>query len=465
MRPAYLVVVVVLVCSQLFIYLIIYLNDRESSGLEDLGPSQVGQNSQPERTRSIAIVQDSPSKHHRCPLLNVPGPTLADRNGLFSFVTSHYFDKKSKSLYVLSLGRGYFNPEWGKNNYAVNLTFSYELLAHPASIYPRAIWNDIETKCIPVRVGKKDISISSKVNMAKCSFSKAAVGEYIVLIGKDEEMCLRLKINKGPQGVVQQATKRVGRKSVGSEPTMSWCLAGVANFNFKVIELIKTQMMQLELDHLYIGLNTEERQVRESYANHLADFRNRITISLPSPGQEIVRFSQGKLQFLNECLFHAKYHDDTFVGVWDSDEMLHAIVHPEYSLAWYLMKQLGQKLNSTCYIKLKAETFMANPQNLDPSFAESLGEAFNYHSISARCGNYTKSIAIVPLTDYLGLHAPESCVLYPLHGTFSSAHSSFVASISSLTMIHFVQLWVRNRNTNKCLLVKDESIRAYFVPA
>jgi len=398
-----------------------------------------------------------------CPILHAPQKTQRNARGKFSYITSYYFDRPSSSLYVLALGDKFFNPTEGKNNAAKNVSFNLEDLASPLELFGICRIGKSVSKCTAVATATKDVSMGGKMIMMKCTFHQAISKqtEYAHLssvhpsISGNRKLCIRLELN-GPQGQLAKLSTRPTRpESPVVGPTLSLCIGGIRNFSSLAVDVLTAEMKSLGPAHVYLGLNTEDLQVIGQYQASLGGVISTRKLTLtPAPlKQKDVEFTQGKLPFYNECLFHAKSHQDTFLGIWDMDEMVLVAEDDAWvsNVAVKLLETKPDIVQSTCFIKLGAETFF------DDSTVHSSVQGFNRRALRY-CGNYTKAISVVARVDFVGNHLPESCDLYPKGRRFSSQSAKFVYSATQLRLFHLVQLWDPERFTSICPRERDDSL-------
>lgn len=362
------------------------------------------------------------SIYSHCELLRVPGLTPILPDGSFSYITSYYYDEARHTLWMAGLGNKFFSPKLGQNNFAKNLTFPVDLLKHPLHTFGNLRSGDHFVHCTKVQDASTDVSMQGKLHVSKCVFKIDPPQDWPLVLtvrselSKETNSCLRL-IRGQPVGTLSSTTRRP-RAMQKNQASTSLCIAGVTNFSKDAAKFVEVQAKLLRLDHVYLGLNSEDTDLLDKYRKSVDLPSSKLTVSMAPVPQSTILFSQGKMPFVNECLMQARYHSDAFLGVWDIDEMLTINSSLGLSLGATITMARKDVLSTTCFVRVGSHTFLRQEQpgrgvEFSPSGPTSLAEKFNRRSIDV-CANYTKSIAVVDRVDYIGIHLPESCDLYPV---------------------------------------------------
>ena len=450
-----------------------------------------------------------------CTTLRAPGRTAVNKDGFFSFITSYYFDRESGNLFVVALEKEYFKYTSTTRNYAINVSFPYESLVHPVRLASLAwiIGLSELVICVEVNTALKDVSIHDKIVMMKCTFDDSllnaheidiqSVGEIFLVddvrwqqdsgtASKNHQpnLCFSLDATR-PHGRVaefitrhESITKDDLEKS-NKMPTIVMCIGGIDKFSWIIVRAIELQIIGFGIEHVYLGLNSEDHQLQQKYMKSFnTEILDRLSISFSPASSFDVVFSQGKVPFFNECLFWAKFYQDDLLAAWDGDEIL--LTPPpiqQMNLAQKLIEDIPDLLESGCYIELTAQTFLRtsskpydeNGVQLDlitGNISNTNYEATDNNKISAvhevdrdlgnlhkefpfraiySCGNYSKSISVVKTVEFISMHLPEACELYPSEGQrFSARSASFVKRTSRVFLAHFVQAWIPDRYADRC---------------
>jgi hypothetical protein len=280
--------------------------------------------------------------------------------------------------------------------------------------------------------------------MMRCKLPHFPKSDDVVLASKgsfdDATTCLRLQNAFKPQGRLSTFTSRKDSNRKG----LALCIAGITQYSRIGVEAILREFTELRLSHLYVGLNTEDSALREQYLYAFKGFASRVSVSLAPVGPKLVAFTQGKLPFYNECLFHGKYHGDRLLGVWDMDELL--------------LNRQGVDLNAidcsrTCYAELSSTVLFRSRETKEHVQLRD----FNRRATST-CGNYSKAINCLENVDFVGVHTPESCRFYPRGERFSAKTATFVHRFGALPLVHLVNMWNSSRYARLCDTVQDSSL-------
>jgi hypothetical protein len=413
-----------------------------------------------QKSNSIIITTTTKtSNKHECVDVIAPGKTVSNSKGEFAYITSYYYIPKEKTLYILALGNKFFIGKLGQKNMAFNRSFNAGLLRHPIELFPVALKGNERVMCRKIHTSLKDASMHDKLFMTKCQFNEDSGDKYILMepskIKAKEQYTICMRFLATQMGRIVEHTTRSNKHILTPNsfyPSLTVCIAGISHFTTYAKEIISTQIRELGIEHLYLGINSEDPALLSQYHNELGELirNSKVSIIPSSVASKDVTFTQGKLPILNECLMQAKLYGDMFLGVWDMDEMLIAYRNTRRHAAKLLLEMNSAFQTQFCYVRIPSTSLLSAEDNLNTG---KLANDFAWEA-NQDCGNYSKSILVVPRVDFVGIHLPESCDLYPKTRRFSEAENFVFQAEGLLQIVHFIQMWEPKRYSS-CVLKSE----------